>query len=61
MEATDSQLGVGGSLMESINLVLSPEEGKVNEEDLPVVLMDDGDNDRQAASSPKRRRIEVPL
>ncbi len=60
-ETTDSHWGVGGSLIGSINLVLSPEQGKVNEEDLPVVLMDDGDNDRQAARSPKRRRMEAPL
>lgn len=61
MESADSQRGVGGSLVGSVNLVLSPEQGKIDEEDLPVVLMDDGDNDRQAARSPKRRRIEAPL
>ena len=52
------QWGVGGSLMGSINFALSPEQGKINEEDLPPVLMDAGDD---AARVLKRRRMEAPL
>ena len=62
MEGTGRrQWGMGGSLIGSINFALSPEQGKVNEEDLPPVLMDAGDNDRQAARVLKRRRMEAPV
>lgn len=52
-EETVGQSGVGGSLIGSINIVISPaEQGKVTEEGIPVVLMDAGHNDR------KRRKTE---
>ncbi len=53
------QSGMGGSLSGSINVVITPEQGKPIEEDLPVVLMDPRHDDRQAARTLKRRRVEV--
>ena len=59
MEAPVRRRAVGGSRIgSSINLVLSPEPGKDDEEDLPVVLIDGGHNDRQVL---KRRRMEAPV
>ena len=58
-EETAEQSGVGGSLIGSINIVISPaEQGKVTEEGMPVVLMDAGHNDRQAVQTLKRRKVE---
>ena len=57
-EGTVRPWGMGGELLGTFNFLLSPEQVKIDVEDPPIVLMDAGDNDQQAA---KRRRIEAPL
>ena len=57
------QSGMGGSLLGSVSLLLSPEPEEVievasgDDEDLPVV----GTNGHEAVGALKRRRVEAPL
>ena len=58
MEETARQSG-GGSLLGSINFVITPEQGKPTEENLPVILMDARQDHHQAVRTLKRRRVDV--
>ena len=59
MEETAEQSGVGGSLLGSINFVITPEQGKPTEENPPVILMDARHDHHQAVRMLKRRRVDV--
>jgi len=60
-EATVGHSGVGGSLVGSINFMLSPEQGDSIEDDLPVIPMDADYHEWKPARTMKRRRMETSL
>jgi len=67
VEVPVGQAGLGGSLVGSMNFLLSPEQEKVTEvafsadEDMPPIVIDASRSDQQAARVLKRRKVETPL